>query len=45
MDQLANIMAERLPGKSPSTTEVNPKERAMAITLRNGKELKEAARV
>ena len=32
-------MAERGKGKLPSTTEVNPKEGAMAITLRSGTKL------
>ena len=37
--QLAKTVAERGKGKLPSTTEVNPKEGAMAITLRSGTKL------
>ena len=35
--QLAKAVAERSQGKLPSNTEVNPKEGAMAITLRSGR--------
>ena len=37
--QMAQYMSGRAPGKLPSSTEANPKENAMAITLRSGKQL------
>nr|GMC66716.1 uncharacterized protein LOC109160613 [Ipomoea batatas] len=39
--QLAKLVAEKDRGKFPSATEVNPRERAMAVTLRSGKMLNE----
>nr|GLL21212.1 uncharacterized protein LOC109178859 [Ipomoea trifida] len=37
--QLAKMVAEKDRGKFPSTTEINPREGAMAVTLRSGKML------
>nr|GMD14738.1 uncharacterized protein LOC109174785 [Ipomoea batatas] len=37
--QLAKLVAEKDRGKFPSATEVNPREGAMAVTLRSGKML------
>ncbi|XP_062118475.1 uncharacterized protein LOC133832106 [Humulus lupulus] len=37
--QLANLMTKRAQGNLPSTTEVNPKVKCNAISLRGGKEL------
>ena len=37
VEQLAKMVADRGQGKFPSNIEVNPKEGAMAITLRSGK--------
>ena len=42
--QLAKMVADRGQGKLPSNTEVNPKEGAMAITLRSGKTIKDSKR-
>ncbi|XP_019158452.1 PREDICTED: uncharacterized protein LOC109155179 [Ipomoea nil] len=39
--QLAKLVAEKDRGKFPSTTEINPREGAMAVTLRSGKILNE----
>ncbi|XP_019173197.1 PREDICTED: uncharacterized protein LOC109168600 [Ipomoea nil] len=39
--QLAKLVAEKDRGKFPSTTEINPREGAMVVTLRNGKMLNE----
>ncbi|XP_019173792.1 PREDICTED: uncharacterized protein LOC109169364 [Ipomoea nil] len=39
--QLAKFVAEKDRGKFPSTTEINPREGAMAVTLRSGKILNE----
>ena len=41
--QLAKAVSDREKGKLPSTSEVNPKESVMAITLRSGKELDETS--
>ena len=41
MGQLAKAVSDRDKGKLPITSQVNPRERMMAITLRNGKELEE----
>ncbi|XP_019183956.1 PREDICTED: uncharacterized protein LOC109178859 [Ipomoea nil] len=40
--QLAKLVAEKDQGKLPSTTEINPREGAMAVTLRSGKILDDA---
>ncbi|XP_027156233.1 uncharacterized protein LOC113757260 [Coffea eugenioides] len=37
--QLVKVVTKRAPGKLPSSTEVNPKETTMAVTLRSGKVL------
>ena len=42
--QLAKMVADRGSGKFPNTTEVNPKEGAMAITLRSGKNVENLRR-
>nr|GMC64601.1 Integrase, catalytic core [Ipomoea batatas] len=39
--QLAKLVAEKDRGKFPSATEINPREGAMAVTLRSGKMLNE----
>ncbi|XP_019164434.1 PREDICTED: uncharacterized protein LOC109160613 [Ipomoea nil] len=39
--QLAKLVAEKDRGKFPSTTEINPREGVMAVTLRSGKILNE----
>ncbi|XP_019175842.1 PREDICTED: uncharacterized protein LOC109171164 [Ipomoea nil] len=39
--QLAKLVAEKDRGKFPSTTEINPREGSMAVTLRSGKILNE----
>ena len=39
--QLANLLSERSHGALPSNTEKNPREKAKAVTLRNGRELEE----
>ena len=41
--QLAKAVSDREKGKLPNTSEVNPKESVMAITLRSGKELNESS--
>ena len=37
--QLVKVVTKRAPGKLPSSTEVNPKETTMVVTLRSGKVL------
>ena len=45
MSQLATTLSRlKSQGKFPSQTEVNPKQKANAITLRSGKELPEVSR-
>ena len=44
MGQLAKMVADRGQGKFPNNTEVNPKEGAMAITLRSGKNVENPKR-
>ena len=41
--QLAKAVLDHEKGKLPSTSEVNPRESVMAITLRSGKELNESS--
>ena len=38
---MANLLSERSHGALPSNTKKNPREKAKAVTLRNGKELEE----
>ncbi|XP_062103645.1 uncharacterized protein LOC133814737 [Humulus lupulus] len=42
--QLANLMTNRAQENLPSTTEVNPKEQCLAITLRSGTQYEEPKR-
>ena len=42
--QLAKMVTDRGQGKFPNNTEVNPKEGAMAITLRSGKNIENLRR-
>nr|GMD97159.1 Integrase, catalytic core [Ipomoea batatas] len=42
--QLVKLVAEKDRGKFPSATEINPREGAMAVTLRSGKMLNEVSK-